>query len=162
MGKNGSCNAGPGVPGSGVDNACEVVPWLHDHSQEETAIAAKLLATTLYSQVGSLFRSLGTLPDAIKWHVDVTTKYGELLANLVYQGFVTILEATKPRPNVTRLCTAAGLYNATKQLYTGLWESNPGVCPTLFTDETWWYGGKPGLGVDVRRFQHLLCTHMPN
>ena len=158
MGLNGSCNAGPGVPGSGVDNACEVIPWLHDHSQEEAAIADKQLATALYSQVASMFSSVRTLPPTIKRHVSVTTQYGELLANLVYQGFISILEGTKRRPNVTRLCAAAGNYNVTKQHYTDLWDNHPGVCPTLFTDETWWYGEKPpGLGVDVRRFQGLLC-----
>ena len=38
MRRNGSCNAGKSVPRSGVDNACEVIAWLHEHSREETAI----------------------------------------------------------------------------------------------------------------------------
>ena len=120
----------------------------------------KLQATDMYLQIASMFDSIDSLPATIKQHVDVTTQYGGLLANLIYNGFVAILEGTSTEPsrNVTRLCEAARLYNTTKQRYTNLWVSNPGVCPTLYTDETWWYGTKPpGLGVDVRRFQQLLC-----
>ena len=171
----------PQAPGSGVANACEVIPWLHNHTKEEVAIASKLNAAGMYAEIEAAFNGVGSLPAVVKQHVLVTARYGRLLAGLVYQGFVVLLEATKPGRyraspwpstgtqaeeknktalrNTTRLCEAAAAYNATKQAYEDLWVGNPGVCPTLYTDETWWYGPKPpGLGADVRRFQNELCT----
>ena len=66
----------------------------------------------------------------------MTTQYDGLLSELIHQGFVTILEGIQARPNVTRLCTAARLYNTTKQRYTNLWQTEKGVGPTLFTDNS--------------------------